>query len=122
LLSFASGKATLPDGRVRAVIVNSGCALSSISSAMMKPPWSVCVPVFSETSSLLGARSHGLTSTVTDRVMDADDENFHHKLNFEAALLFLAGRRWQPWVSLNLSCRKTEMISSLERILRLFGF
>ena len=55
---------------------------------MMKPPRPVCVPGCSETSSLLGARSHGLTSTVTDRVMDADDENCHHKLNFEEALFF----------------------------------
>jgi hypothetical protein len=58
------------------VIVNSGCALSSISSAMMKPRRSVCVPGFSETSCLLDARTQGVTSSVTDRVMDADDENF----------------------------------------------
>jgi hypothetical protein len=44
--AFASGKATLPGRRLRAVIVNSACALSSISSAMMKPPAPVglCFP------------------------------------------------------------------------------
>jgi hypothetical protein len=42
----------------------------------MKPARSVCVPGFSEASSPLGERSHGVTSTVTDRVMVADDENF----------------------------------------------
>jgi len=31
---------------------------------------------FSEASSLLGARNHGVTSTVTDRVIVAEDENF----------------------------------------------
>jgi hypothetical protein len=37
---------------------------------------SVCVPGFSEASSFPGAGSHGVASTVADRVMDADDESF----------------------------------------------
>ena len=43
---------------------------------MMKPLRPLCVPGFSEASSVVGARSHGVTSTVADRGVDADDENF----------------------------------------------
>jgi hypothetical protein len=58
------------------VIVNSGSVLSSIGSAMMKPLRPFCVSGFSEASSVVGVRSHGVTSTVADRGVDADDENF----------------------------------------------
>jgi len=39
-------------------------------------PGRLVFPGFSETGSRLGASSHSVTSTVTDRVMDADDESF----------------------------------------------
>jgi hypothetical protein len=50
------------------IVVDQPCDNEAGSVSLRSP--------FSEASSLLGARTHGVTSTVTDRLIVAEDENF----------------------------------------------